>query len=407
MTVNRTPLLEFTARDRFRFNLHNCSPRAEQTGRGGGHFYTSSQLFLTRAILPNPGQFRVVREQAEIKCLDRKDWATGRYHGRRVLFLLPSQALGSNVATLLFLKSFQRRHKPRAMGVFCARSAADIYLIDRKIKVYSLWIGRKDLKSWDMVIDLGHLESRRNVDIWPVDMEAELLSAFSLPPCEEDYPSAPRQIVNPRPAIGIFPLATSPLRTLPFTATIALARGLCETGAVTVYLNRDQGQGKAYLAALKGKLPENVTIVEGLPSIGALMEAVRDTDYGVFADSGPAHMSKLFATPGTAIYTSAPGDILQGRFTNLRRWTVPYKGDHCAAPCGLAKLRLSRDGRIGCMGSLKCSLQDLPGLPSGPHGDIARQLLEKPVPCVRLLSDKPEEAVAFIRDDLQARLQGR
>lgn len=404
MAVNRTPLLEFTARDHFRFNLQNCSPRAEQTGRGGGHFLTSSQLFLTHAILPNPGQFRIVREQAEIKCLDRKDWATGRYRGRRVLFLLPSQALGSNVATLLFLKSFQRQHKPRAMGVFCARSAADIYLIDKKIKVYSLWIGRKDLKSWDVVIDLGHLESRRNVDIWPVDMEAELLSAFDLAPCEEEYPSAARALNTAEPHIGIFPLATSPLRTLPFTATIAMARSLCDLGPVSIYLNRDQGQGKAYLAALKGKLPEEVTVIEGLPSIGALMEAVRDVDYGIFADSGPAHMSKLFATPGTAIYTSAPGDILQGRFVNLRCWTVPYKGDFCAAPCGLAKLRQSRAGRIGCMGSLECTLDDLPHVPSGSHGDIARQLLENPVPCVRLLAERPDDITAFIRGDLEERL---
>ncbi len=407
MAVNRTPLLEFSARENFRFNLQNTSPQAEQTGRGGGHYYTSSQLFLNHAILPNPGQFRVVREQAEIKCLNREDWPTGRYRGRRILFLLPSQALGSNVATLLFLTSFRRRHKPRAMGVFCARSASDIYLSDKKIRVYNLWIGRKDLKSWDVVIDLGHLESRRNVDIWPVDMEAELLSAFALPPCEEDYPSAARPLNTAKPHIGIFPLATSPLRTLPFAATIAMARSLCDLGPVSIYLNRDQGQGKAYLQALRGKLAENVNIIEGLPSIGALMAAVRDIDYGVFADSGPAHMSKLFATPGTAIYTSAPGDILQGRFTNLRRWSVPYKGEHCQAPCGLAKLRQSRDGRIGCMGSLECSLDDLPQVPSGSHGDIARRLLENPVPCVRLLAERPEDATAFIRGDLEARLQGR
>lgn len=59
----------------------------------------------------------------------------------------------------------------RGIGVFCAGSAADIYRTDPAIEVFTLWVGARDLKRFDVVVDLGHLESRRDIDIWPVDME--------------------------------------------------------------------------------------------------------------------------------------------------------------------------------------------------------------------------------------------
>jgi hypothetical protein len=101
-----------------------------------------------------------------------------------VLFLLPSPTLGGNVATLLFLEAFRERHAPRAIGVFCASAAVDIYLTNPDVVVYPLWISQRDLKAWDVLIDLGHLEARRDIEIRPVDMEGDLLEVFGLAPSE-------------------------------------------------------------------------------------------------------------------------------------------------------------------------------------------------------------------------------
>ncbi|MFN4087452.1 MAG: glycosyltransferase family 9 protein [Alphaproteobacteria bacterium] len=402
--VTHTPLLKFAARAPFRFRQHNTGEKALQTGRGGESFFTNSDQFANRVVLATPKQFRVLEPRAALACLPREEWSRFDFRGKRALFLLPSQALGSNVATLLFVQALREAYDMPALGVFCARSAADIYLTDPQTTVYPLWIGERDLRRWDVLVDLGHLESRRDVDVWPVDMEADLLEAFGVTPSRR-YAAEGRPLPHGRPPlIGVLPLASSPLRTLPVEATRALCHALAPHGPVTLCLNQDQHQGVLYARSI-GALPPGVRVLDGFASIGDLLSAIAGFDYAVFADSGPAHMSKLFATPGVAVYTSAPGDVLQGRFRNLANWTVPFSGPVCAAPCGLAKLRATPAGRIGCMGSLGVTLEGLPSVARGANQQVVeRLLLEQPVPCVAALRDAPHDLVSFVLADLERRV---
>ncbi len=399
---SRTGLLEFAARAEFRYRPNNASPRAEQTGAGGGRFLTSAQNFANQVLVRSPQQFHIRDTAVEIDCVARTRWAATHYRNRKVLFLLPSQALGNNVCILLFLQAFIEQHRPKEVGVFCAQSASDIYLRAGNVTVHALWLARTELRRWDMVIDLGHLESRRNIEFWPVDMEADLLEAFELAP-SETYAGTARTIETDIPRIGLFPLASSPLRTLPVAATLALVAEFESRGDVTLCLNRHQRQGQLYAKAIASKLPDSVQVIDAFASIGDLLDQVAACDYIVAADSGPAHMAKLSATPGLAAYTSAPGEILQGRFSNLARWTVPYEGANCRAPCGLAGVRQTTDGRIGCMGSLAVTAEELPEAPRRQQADAVDRLFEAPVPCIRYLGENPGSLVAAVREDFEKR----
>ncbi len=407
MVPSRTAMLLFDARVPFTFRQNNTGKQAEQTGAPGERYFTSSQHFLDQVLRRDSKCFRILAPKANLACLARGAWAAADYAAKRVLFILPNQALGENVSTLLFLHAFAEHARPQAVGAFGARSASDIYFATDLVHAYPLWIGEQELKNWDVVIDLGHLEGQSDIDIWPVDMEADLLTAFRLPPASR-FPAAARPIIpRGRLRIGILPLASSPLRTLPPAATIGLAAALAPFGQIVLSLNRDQRQGRLYAAAMAGRLPPATEVVDGFSTIGDLLASVAAYDYGVFADSGPAHMSKLFATPGVAVYSSAPGDVLQGRFTNLKRWTIPFAGAHCASPCGLAKLRQAADGRVGCMGSLGLSLAELPQLPKGSDAAVVERLFAAPVPCLAHLAAAPEDLVDFVVADLKRRLGGR
>lgn len=400
----RTPLLAFEAAAPFRFRQPDCGPKAEQKGRPAERMWTSSEAFVAQVLVRDPVRYRILAERESLPCLARAAWTTTAFEGRSVLFLLPSQMLGSNVATLLFLDAFIAQRRPSKVGVFCARSASDIYLRDRRIEVFPLWLSARDKAGYDMIVDLGHLESRRDIEIWPVEMEGELLDAFGLSPTTERYPSIARPIgAKSRLSLGIAPLASSPLRSLPPSATIALAEALAPEGEVTISLNKAQRQGQLHAAAIAGKLPKGVKVVDGFPTIGDLLRAVERFDYAVYADSGPAHMTKLFAAPGTVVHSSAPGEVLQGRHRNLSLWQIPFAGPHCTAPCGLAKLRKAADGRIGCMGSLGLSLEQLPDLPGRRDAATVDRLNEQPVPCVASLAADPRPLAGFVLADLAAR----
>ncbi len=401
-----TPMLEFAAATDFTFHQQNTSPAAGQSGQAGERYFTTSQQFANQALTPNPAQFRILDRTARLKCLPPDRWRSAAYRGKRVLFLLPSQALGNNVATLLFLHAFAEQCGPAEIGVFCARSTADIYLLTDQATVYPIWLARRELRRWHSLIDLGQLAARRDIEIWPVDMEGDLLAAFGLQPSARFAVEARPLPDHGRLKLGILPLASSPLRSLPPATTLALADGLAPLGDVTLCLNRDQHQGVLHRRAVDGKLPADTRVIDHFRSIGDLLDAVAGFDYAVFADSGPAHMAKLFATPGVAVYSSAPGDVLQGRFRNLGNWTVPWKGPYCEAPCGLAKLRQTADGRIGCMGSLEVGLDALPTTPKRQDSGAVERLMHTPVPCVAALSKQSGNLVDFVLADIRDRQVG-
>ncbi len=394
-----TRLLRFEALVDFTFGPANASPRAKRSGRRGGVFLTSTEPFANNVVLRSPQALRAGSVET-LPVLPRDAWGKVEFDGRRVLFLLPARALGENAAMALFLAAFRERFPKARVGAFCTAEGTDIYLRVPGVEVYPLWIDTADLARADCVIDLGMLESRGDIEIWPVDMEADLLAAFGLPPARA-FPAAGRPL---RPGAGgrdiaIFPLASSPMRTLPFELTEALVSGLLADGhRVTVSLNDGQEQGRLYAGHLRPRLDPAVKVMPGMASIGALIDAIGRTGFAIFADSGPAHLSKLVGTPGLAVYTSAPGDVLQGRFTNLARYTVDYRGPRCTAPCGLAKPRQAADGRVGCMSSLDVPLEDLPATPRGRQPDLVRRLLiDERIPCVDALSRQGDAVLRAIR----------
>lgn len=401
------PLLEFRASADFSFGQSNVSADGRQAGVAGERYYTSLSTFANQAVLGNPRQFKVLNRAARLPCLPRARWGEHGFAGKRVLFHLPTDALGENVAMLAFLAAFAEQRRPAAVGVFCAAAAADIYRTSPLPTVYTLWIGRRELKRWDVIVDLNQLEGRRDIEFWPVDMELGLLDAFGLVPSAA-YPSRARPIGRRKGelSIGVLPLASSPLRTLPAAAVVPLVRMLSGFGAVELCLNRLQHQGVLYARQVAGRLDGIARVTPGFDSIAGLLRAVAAFDYVVLADSGPAHMTKLFAVPGVAVYTSAPGDVLQGRFENLARWHVPFAGPHCKAPCGLAKVRQSADGRVGCMGSLGLPVEALPRASRAADPAMVERLMLEPVPCVAALAGDPATMVDFVRADLEARLAG-
>jgi ADP-heptose:LPS heptosyltransferase len=404
LVQSKTKFLDFSADRPFEYHAGNASPATLQKGKRREHYLTTSSQFARRALAPNPQVFTIHSQTVEVPCLDPEAWSETDFGKQRVLFILPSQALGNNVCIWFFLQAFLEHSNPRAIGVCCTESSSDIFLLEKSFKVHGLWVSRKQLDLWDYVIDLGHLESRQDIDLWPIDMEVDLLNAFNLPPSRR-FDGAMRMSEKPeRLKTGLFPMASSPLRTLPPQTVEALISGLKDQADVTLISNSFQAQGRLMLAGLDQARLADVNVIESFPSIGGLLSAIKNFDYVVMADSGPAHMTKLFGTPGMAVYTSAPADILQGRFTNMAAWAVPYKGEFCAAPCGLAKVRQNRAGEVGCMGSLNSTLEDLPSTPTGQHPGLVKKFFDHPVPCVKSLAQMSDDLVAAVKTDIRNRL---
>src|SRR5918999_792302 len=73
LVPNRTPVLSFSARESFRFRQQNAA--VLQSGRGGGKFLTTSDVFVREMVLKNPQQFRVIAPRHTLDCVPPERWS--------------------------------------------------------------------------------------------------------------------------------------------------------------------------------------------------------------------------------------------------------------------------------------------------------------------------------------------
>lgn len=310
--------------------------------------------------------------------------------GKRVLFVVPGSAIGDNVGYFLFIQSVIESLGPGGVAILNCGAASDIYRLDPRIEVFPLWISDAEMSNFELVIDFLEVPQIRKITEQPCDPEVVLTECVGLPP-STSY--ATKSGVSGTPSrISIFPLASSPMRSLP----LQLCRHLVSEArsrkvGVTVHLNGMQRQSSAYVQALTPMEGDLVRIDLGSPSLGDLLDAIAGINYGIFCDSGPAHLSKLYAVRGIAIHTSADAQPLRGRFTNLDIWQSAYLGKFCAAPCGLAGPWIDARKRIGCMGSLQVPQAELAERAILIDDFTNQAMIANPIPCVEYLNKTKEQ----------------
>ncbi|MCC9621181.1 lipopolysaccharide heptosyltransferase family protein [Thalassospira sp. MA62] len=403
MSVNRHParkkFTRFASKVPFEFGLPNVGPAHVQKSDGSPIYFTRATSLLRRQALANAKGVQIKSDSFHPRVLPRDAWAKTDWHAKKVLFLIPDDALGDCVGMALFLRALRQHYPELGIGVLNSASATDIFATVPGISIFQLFISSKQMGKFDELIDLSEMEGWDTIAEMPVNPEEALCKAFDIAP----IPLGARAVAKENTRkIGIVPMASSPLRTLPPKLVSDIAKRLAQSGYdVTLTLNAYQGVMQAYKQALDLSGISNIRILDGFRTIGGLLEFVQAQDYIIVADSGPAHISKLFQTPGVAIYTSASASVLQGRHKNLTPWQSSFQGDFCTAPCGLAKLRATDDGRVGCMGSLGVRRESLGELPTQSDRGLAQKLtVDSPVPCVSHLFENQRDILDLIASDL-------
>ncbi|MBX2832315.1 MAG: lipopolysaccharide heptosyltransferase family protein [Rhodospirillales bacterium] len=395
----RKKFTRFSSRLPFEFGMPNASNIHKQASDGSPVYFTRSSSLLRRQVLENAPSVTIKSDDYYPRVLKLERWQLTDFSKTRILFLVPSDALGDCVGMALFMRSFSKHYPGTEIAVLNSASASDIFALVPNIEIFQLFISAHQMARFNHIIDLSEMEGWKDIAQMPVNTEETLCEAFGIAP----EPITHRKLsVGPGSKIGIVPMASAPLRTLPPELIRNIIRHLSEKEfEVSVLLNAYQGIMSTYKAELGVPESHRVKYLDGFPTVGGLIQFISDQDYMILADSGPAHITKLFQTQGLAIYTSASGKTLQGRHKNLRSWQSSFAGDWCAAPCGLAKLRATEDGRIGCMGSLNLSVEELNAFPSMRNKGMAEFFtFNQPVPCVRQLSLDFDEILGLLRKDL-------
>jgi hypothetical protein len=346
-------------------------------------------------------EVEIIGEQRAVEVRPLRSLRSAR--GKSILLLLPSEGLGDCILYAGAIREVIQACRPGRVAVAFSGRSTDVFAhLGMTLEAYPLLLPRRVLLDADLVVDFEtDIPPLRHAGREMVAIDALILEHLSLPASYRwPHRRAPREVRR----IAIFPQSSSPIRTLPPALTAFLVRELRARGfAVEVMVEPRFRQGRLYGEALVAMLGEDAPIVADLATVDRLLGFIRDIDYGVFCDSGPAHASKLFDVPGFGIYTTVAADVVQGSFDNLARWSADYESDWCRAPCGLVKLMRTADGdRYGCMDSLRCQRADLAVPFRVPDAEVERFLLAEPVGCVASLITDKEAILSRLLEHLAA-----
>ena len=69
-----------------------------------------------------------------------------------------------------------------------------------------------------------------------------------------------------------------------------------------------------------------------------LFQQLKKIEYGIFMDSGPLHVAKMFNKKGLLIETSVSSKILLRNYKMIKGIENTFSSHFCKAPCGLTDI---------------------------------------------------------------------
>ena len=183
--------------------------------------------------------------------------------------------------------------------------------------------------------------------------------------------------------ISIFPVSTSVIRNLPHKALEAIIKNFENKYNIEIFI--DNSDYSNYLQEIFFKT--NV-VFKNPTNIENLIKDISNINFGVFIDSGPIHVAKLFNRLGVFIETSVSNKILLRDSDLIYTVKNKYRSQYCNGPCGLTDIS-SFMKNVGCYETSQLSFKDIQTLKS--LKDLQRRnkkennshFISNPVGCIK------------------------
>jgi hypothetical protein len=186
--------------------------------------------------------------------------------------------------------------------------------------------------------------------------------------------------------ISIFPLSSSPIRTMPIKILNELTRFLVKEYAVEIFLDHTSEISKFIYENINIK---NIIIIDPKDK-SDLISSIKNIQYGLFMDSGPLHIAKILNKRGLLFETSVSGKILLKNYNLIKVIQNKYSSFFCTAPCGLTDI-FNYNNTFGCydslkIESLKCKNRNFKNMTNRGVKNYYLDYVRKPVGCLHSLN---------------------
>ena len=293
---------------------------------------------------------------------------------KSILFCLPPNiGLGDAIEYSLAIKSIQNENPNKLIGVAHVGKYKDIFINYYNIEVVYDYLTEKDLLSFDSVFHftfeikelIFQKYDRKNI-------EKIITDYFKVPLYRKKLNVENNQLKTN--IISIFPISQSPLRSLPIYILNSIINNFVNDYEIEIYLDSKSDISNYIKNNINFK---NKLIFYDPINLNDLINFVKKIQFGIFPDSGPLHLAKIFNKKGILFTSSVPKEILINEFNSISAIESFYRSEFCNGPCGLVN-SFEYKGRSGCYDSLsifKNQIMALKNIKNLQRGDLKKNQL--------------------------------
>ena len=302
--------------------------------------------------------------------------------GKTLFCLPPSIGLGDSIEyALAFNSIFIKKEFKNSAIAFCGKYKIIFEkYFDFKNKVYADFISQNEILKFDNIFHLSlEIPELKYQKYIRSDIESVLTKFFKT--SKKRKPLKKKKIkIN---KINIFPISKSPIRTMPANLINEIIVSFSKKYEINVVLDNSA----ISVAIEKNIKTKNFNKLKP-ESLESLIQIVKKTEFGIFVDSGPLHLAKIFGIEGVLMITTVSDKILLNNFKTIHPIKNFFTSAHCVAPCGLTNL-FNYNNLVGCYESLKIKKENLlkiGNINSMQRGQIKKtytDFIDEPVSCIK------------------------
>ena len=325
----------------FSFSITEVTPSLKRYNITENNLYFSKNTQLWKLIKKIP--------KSNINKLDLEKRYSVKSIGKKILFCLPPNiGLGDAIeyASALKLVSDSNIFEKLAVAFmgefqFLFRDYFDLKYI------FPYVINNVELQKFDTIFHFSlEIQSLINQKYSRSDIYHEIISFFKIKDTKTKSIQTNKNYKIKK--LSIFPLSNSPIRTIPIEILIKLTGLLKQHFNIEIFLNQNSEISHLIYKRL---INEDVNIVDS-KNTKALISAIKKIEYGIFMDSGPLHVAKMFNKKGLLIETSVSSKILLHNYKMIKGIDNTFSSFFCMAPCGLTDI-FNHNNNHGCFDSLQ------------------------------------------------------
>ena len=325
----------------FSFSLSEISPSLKKFNITENNLYFSKNTQLWKLLNK--------LSKSNINSLNYEKRHSVKNMGKKILFCLPpSMGIGDAIEYASAIKTIVNSKIFEKVAVAFVEEYSFLFKNYFNLENnFPYIITQSDLENFDTIFHLTfEIKSFINQKHSRSDIYNEIINFFKIRDIRNNNIKLNKNSkIN---KISIFPLSNSPIRTMSVDTLNQLTELLIKQFNIEIFLNQNSEVSHLLYKKIRHK---NVTIIDP-ENKKDLISAIQKIDYGVFMDSGPLHIAKMFNKKGVLIETSVSSKILLKNYKMIKAIKNSFSSFYCMAPCGLTDI-FNYNNKYGCFDSLK------------------------------------------------------